>query len=107
LATGLEAGVVRPTSGILCTREIEVAGHRLICTHPDLHRPLRPGEALAYSCNTYFAAVAAQLGRPSFDATLRALGLPASDPAQPLTAAALGVEGIQATPRQLLDMMTR
>src|SRR5450755_2347061 len=40
IAAALESGVVSDRTGILCTREVTVAGHRLTCTHPDFHRPL-------------------------------------------------------------------
>ena len=107
LAAALESGVLDGRTGILCTRQVTVAGHRLICTHSDLHRPLRPAEALAHSCNVFFATIAARLSRSAFDQSLASLGLPPSDPSQPVTAAALGVAGARATPRQLLDMLSR
>ena len=107
LAAALEAGVITPQSGILCTREVTVAGHRLTCTHPDLHRPLLPAEALAHSCNVFFATVSARLSRSAFDGTSVSLGLPRSSPGRPLAAAALGLDGIQATPRRLLEMIAR
>lgn len=107
LAAALEAETITDRTGILCTRDVVVAGHRLTCTHPDLHRPLEPAEALAYSCNVYFARVAARLPRPALDRALTSLGLPPSDPGVPLAAAALGLEGLRASPRRLLDMMLR
>jgi stage II sporulation protein D len=107
LAAALESGVITPQTGILCTREVTIGGHRLICTHPDLHRPLTPAEALAYSCNVFFATVSARLSRSAFDDASVRLGLPRSNPGLPLGLAALGLEGVQATPRRLLEMMTR
>ncbi len=107
LAAALESGVINERTGLLCSREAVVAGHRLVCTHPDLHRSLRPAEALAHSCNVFFATVAARLPRTSLDRALVSLGLPPSDPSLPVAAAALGVEGIRASPRHLLDLMVR
>jgi stage II sporulation protein D len=107
LAAALESGVITPQTGILCTREVTIAGHRLICTHPDLHRPLLPAEALAYSCNVFFATVSGRLSRSAFDDASVRLGLPPSSPAFPLAAAALGLDGVQATPRRLLEMIAR
>ena len=107
LAAALEVGVIDERTRILCTREVAVAGHQLRCTHPDLHRPLGPTEALAHSCNVYFATVAARLPRAALDRTLNDLGLPPSDPGLPVAAAALGIEGLRAPPRQLLDMLVR
>lgn len=107
IAAGLEAGIIDEHTGILCRREVTVAGHRLACTHPDFHRPLTPAEALAHSCNVYVASVAERLPRAALDRALNSLGLPASDPSQPAAGAALGVEGIRATPRQLVEMIGR
>ena len=107
LAAALESGAITPQTSILCTREVTVAGHRLICTHPDLHRPLLPAEALAHSCNVFFATVSAHLSRSAFDDASVRLGLARSSPAFPVAAAALGIEGIEATPRRLLEMLAR
>jgi stage II sporulation protein D len=107
LAAAFESGVIDQGSAIACNRVITVDGHRLTCTHPDLHRPLKAGEALAHSCNTFFATVAARVPRASFDRALADLGLPSSDPRHPIAAAALGIEGIRATPRQLLMLLAR
>jgi SpoIID/LytB domain protein len=107
LAAALESGVITSQTGILCAREVTITGHRLICTHPDLHRPVLPAEALAYSCNVFFATVGARLSRSAFDDTSLRLGLPRSGPALPLAAAALGIEGVLATPRRLLEMTAR
>ena len=107
IAAAIESGLIDARSGIICNRTVIVAGHRLTCTHPDLHRPLTPAEALAHSCNVYVASVAARLPRPAFDRALSSLGLTASDPAEPVVAAAVGVEGVRATPRQLVELMAR
>jgi len=107
LAAALESGVINAHSGILCTRTQTVAGHQLLCTHPDLHRPLEPAEALAQSCNVYFATVASRLPRAAFDRALVSLGLPPSDASVSVAAAALGLAGTRSSPRQLLGMMAR
>jgi SpoIID/LytB domain protein len=107
LAAALEAGVIDERAAILCTRRIAVAGHTLACAHPDRHQPLRAVDALAHSCNVFFANVAARLSRASLDRALVSLGLSPSDPAHPVPAAALGIAGIRATPRQLLGAMVR
>jgi penicillin-binding protein 2 len=107
LAAALESGVVTERTAILCTRTVVVAGRTLTCSHPDLHRPLRPAEALAHSCNVYFATIAGRLPRTSLDAALGALGLMPSHAGRPVAAAALGIDGIRASPRQLVSMMAR
>jgi stage II sporulation protein D len=107
LAAALESGTIDERTGIVCTRRVSIDGHALTCTHPDLHRPLRPAEALAHSCNVYFAAVASRLPRSALDRSLASLGLPPSDPARPVAVTALGIGGAPVTPRRLLDMIAR
>lgn len=107
LAAALESGTITERTGVLCLRTTRVAGQSLTCAHPDLHRPLRAAEALAYSCNTFFASIAGRLPRAAFDRVLRDLGLPPAAASTPLAAEALGIDGIRATPRQLLSMIDR
>lgn len=107
LAAALESGIATARTGIPCAKETTVAGHHLVCTHPDLHRPLLPAEALAHSCNTYFTTLAARTPRSAFDRVLADLGLPPADPAAPLPAVAVGLEGIQVAPRRLLDAVAK
>jgi membrane peptidoglycan carboxypeptidase len=107
LAAALEAGAISPRTGLLCTREVRVAGHSLTCTHPDLQRPLRPAEALAHSCNTFFTTVAARTPRSVLDRVLTDLGLPTTDASVPLAAAAVGIEGIRVAPRRLIDAIAK
>lgn len=107
LAAALEAGVIGPRSGLLCAHETRVAGQTLTCAHPDLQRPLQPAEALAHSCNTFFTTIAARTPRSVFDRVLTDLGLPTTDPAVPLPAAAVGLEGIRIAPRRFIDALSR
>ncbi len=57
----LESGKVDSQTALLCRRPLDIAGHRLDCSHPDTHQPLDPATALAYSCNSYFTTVATRL----------------------------------------------
>src|SRR5439155_1378487 len=41
-----------------CRRTLRIAGKRMDCAHPELAAPLHAEEALAYSCNSYFAGMA-------------------------------------------------
>ena len=107
IAAALDAHLIDDRTGIVCTRTVSVAGHRLTCTHPDLHRPLTPAEALTYSCNVYMATVAGRLPRAAFDHALTSLGLPPSDPAVSVAASALGLEGNRMTPRALIAAVAR
>ncbi len=108
-----------PDRRIACDRNLVVAGHRLACTHPP-SLPFNAREALAWSCNTYFAQVARTLGPGELGRLLRPTGLlsvtglpaknalaeaaaefqePANPDSQQLTL--LGVNGIRVTPFEL------
>jgi SpoIID/LytB domain protein len=107
LIAASESAVVDPHTAILCRRSITVAGTRLTCVHPDLHRALSPVDALAYSCNYFFATIAARLPRAALDGVLARLGL-APIPAG--TSTVLGADGlgaVRATPADLLRALVR
>jgi cell division protein FtsI/penicillin-binding protein 2 len=104
-----------PATRIACSRQLVVAGHRLACAHPPAP-PFDAREALTWSCNTYFAAVArtlhpgelAQLLRPTgllgptglaSDEAVAAFREPDSPDMEQLTL--LGVEGVHVTPLEL------
>ena len=107
LAAALESGVATARTGVLCAHTVRTAGHQLVCAHPEFHRPLTAVDALAHSCNSYFTTLAARIPRSAFDRVLADLGLPASNPAVPLTAVSVGVEGIRVAPRRLIDAVAR
>jgi cell division protein FtsI/penicillin-binding protein 2 len=107
LATALEQGVANSGTRILCRRTIDVDGRPLTCVHPDFHRALDPVEAIAHSCNVYFATIARRLPRSALDDMLVRVGLTPSNPGTPLVTTALGLGGVRATPRALLDAFCR
>lgn len=104
-----------PETRVACDRRLVVAGRRLACTHPPAP-PFDAREALTWSCNTYFAAVARTLRPGELGALLRPTGLlgvtqivareasaefrePRSVEAEQL--AVLGVDGVRVTPLEL------
>jgi cell division protein FtsI/penicillin-binding protein 2 len=114
-----------PEQRVVCDRKLVVGGHRLACTHP-LAPPFDAREALAWSCNSYFAEVARTLRPGDLGQLLRPTGLlgitdlanrmgtpeqgssmeasaifrePMSPEAEQL--ALLGVDGIRITPLEL------
>ncbi|MPZ18932.1 MAG: SpoIID/LytB domain-containing protein [Luteitalea sp.] len=107
LVGALEAGVVRETSRVRCSRTLHLPPHDLTCAHPDLGQPLTPADALAHSCNVFFATVAKRLPRAAFNRAALALGLSPISADVDLPLAALGLAGESATPRALLAMMQR
>ena len=111
----VSAGQWNPAIRVACNRQLVVAGHRLACTHP-LAPPFDASEALTWSCNTYFAAVARTLRPGELGQLLRPTGLlgvtgletneavaefrePVSADEEQLTL--LGVEGLRVTPLEL------
>ncbi len=72
----LRLGWPRRTPACPCEGEATVKDQIIRCSHPRLRHPLRPAEALAVSCNVWFATVGARLSRARLDGVLAALGLP-------------------------------
>jgi cell division protein FtsI/penicillin-binding protein 2 len=111
----IRAGRWNPAHRVACDRQLVVAGHRLACTHPP-SPPFDAQEALTWSCNSYFAAVARSLQPGELGRLLRPTGLlgptglahqealaefrePSSPDSQQLTL--LGVDGVRVTPLEL------
>ncbi len=107
LVAGLETGTIRSDTRMLCRRHVEIAGRRITCSHPDVGRPIGPAEALAHSCNSYFASLAARLPRGALDRVLGQLGLPPTSPSVPIVSAALGLDGTRVSADQLLAAFVR
>jgi cell division protein FtsI/penicillin-binding protein 2 len=58
LASALSQGRINAQSTVVCRRSLRVANRDLACTHPKEINVFNAEQALAYSCNTYFAALA-------------------------------------------------
>lgn len=100
---------------VACGGNLTIAGHRLACSHPPAPA-FDARQALAWSCNTYFARVAQSLGPGELEALLRSSGILGASGLAPRESAAmfrapqspvetelafLGVEGIRVTPLEL------
>ena len=115
----IATGRWNPDRRIACDRKLVVAGRSLACTHPAAP-PFDVREALAWSCNSYFANVARTLEPGELGRLLRPTELLAvtgfASNVTPTEAAAefresantaesqltlLGVEGIRVTPLEL------
>lgn len=114
----VRAGRWNPANRVACNRQLVIAGHRLACTHPSAP-PFNAREALTWSCNSYFAAVARSLEPGELGRLLRPTGLlgltglagtedreavaefrePHSPDSEQL--ALLGVDGVRVTPLEL------
>jgi len=117
----IAAGRWNPATRVACDRGLVVAGHRLACSHP-ASTPFNAREALTWSCNSYFAAVAhtlepGELGRLlSSSGLLSVTGLANASGGTPDEATAefrepqsadamqlalLGVDGVRVTPLEM------
>jgi len=111
----VEAGRWNAASRVACDRKLSIDGHRLACTHPPAP-PFDAREALTWSCNTYFAAVARTLAPGDLGRMLRITGLLGATALAPAEATAefrepqsaddrqlelLGVDGVRITPLEL------
>jgi len=111
----VSAGRWDPARRVACSRKLRIAGHSMNCSHP-LANPMDAQAALAWSCNTYFAAVAGTLAPGELRNLLAPTGLLSQtgfanseatavfrDPRTPdqnrLTL--LGVDGVLVTPLEL------
>jgi cell division protein FtsI/penicillin-binding protein 2 len=111
----VDTGRWDPSRRVACTRKLRIAGRELNCSHPQSD-PMDAQQALAWSCNTYFAAVAGTLRPGELRALLAPTGLLGqtglakgeatavfrdSQTPNEITLALLGVDGVRVTPLEL------
>lgn len=84
-----------------CSGELRIGGHRLDCSHGPLAVPPDGAEALAYSCNNWFAAMAGRLPRGHLAAELSRWGLGSAREGAAPALLALGIAGVVTTPLEL------
>jgi len=108
LAAALEQLEVLPQTTVFCRRSLYITGQtrewNLACTHPQSDVAFAAREALAYSCNRYFAELADRIPPRQATATLAHYGLvplhaPQSREQKELLV--LGLEGIAVSPAQM------
>jgi cell division protein FtsI/penicillin-binding protein 2 len=114
----LESGRLDASQKLLCRRPLRIGGLSLDCTHPPTMLDFDAEEAIAYSCNSYFAEVATRLSGPELVQAFRKAGLDSpsgfvKDEAsgrieQPsdrerLQLEALGDRGVEVSPLELLE----
>lgn len=113
----LESGKLDPSQKLLCRRVLRIGGVKMDCTHPASVPELDAEEAIAYSCNSYFAHAATRLAGAELQQAFRKAGLDspsglAKDEAaghieipgglEMLQLEALGDRGVEVTPLELL-----
>ncbi len=70
----LRAGVIEEDSRSVCPGRFTGLSFSLPCVHADHLPPFSPAQALAYSCNYYFATLGQRLGRERLVETAREFG---------------------------------
>src|SRR5258705_3855353 len=70
----LRQGLIDRNSRMLCRERYQHNNFAVVCSHPRELAPLNPIEAIAYSCNFYFARLGEQLNEVDFAATLSDFG---------------------------------
>ncbi len=113
----IASGRWAPAQRVACDRSLAIAGHRLSCSHPQL-APFNAREALAWSCNSYFAQLAMSINPGEPGELLRRAGLLGPTGLAPREATAefrepqsrndtsllvLGVARVRATPLELAE----
>jgi stage II sporulation protein D len=101
--TALRAGIINENSRMRCRERYQHEDNVVVCSHPRDLPPLNPAEAIAYSCNYYFAKTGERINADQFAQTLTEFGFDRIVRArwQPTSAIGEG-EFLQVTPIQLL-----
>jgi SpoIID/LytB domain protein len=107
LIAALKAGVISADTRVACPGEATINGVPIRCSHPKLRHALKPSEALAVSCNVYFATIAQHLPRGKLDGVLTALGLPPTPRAVSMPQAGTGLKGTPTAPSAMLRALAR
>jgi cell division protein FtsI/penicillin-binding protein 2 len=113
----LQSGKIDPEQHLVCRRTLTIDGRRMDCTHSPAVTNLDAADAIAYSCNTYFAQVATKLSPSDLAEALERAGLTSRTGLVPdeavgrvsvgadeahLQLQALGYWGVEVTPLELL-----
>ena len=70
----LRAGLINKDSRTVCPGRFNGRSFSLACVHEDHLPPFTPSQAIAYSCNYYFATLGQKLGRDALIETARQFG---------------------------------
>ncbi|MGB7284718.1 MAG: penicillin-binding transpeptidase domain-containing protein [Candidatus Acidiferrum sp.] len=113
----LESGKLQASEKLLCRRPLWIGGVRMDCSHPASVVDLDAEEAIAYSCNSYFAEAATRLSSAELVQAFRRAGLDSPSglvkeevngriempgDRDGLQLEALGDRGVEVTPLELL-----
>ncbi|HZS08894.1 MAG TPA: SpoIID/LytB domain-containing protein [Blastocatellia bacterium] len=70
----MRAGMMDRESLRQCSGKYARDGFEIVCSHPKSNSPFSPVQALAFSCNDYFAHLGERLSEGAFNSTLAAFG---------------------------------
>src|SRR5262245_16846389 len=70
----MRTGIIDTHSAIRCAGHYSTNEFQVVCSHPKSDAPFDLPQALAYSCNYYFARTAERLSKGVFESTLAAFG---------------------------------
>lgn len=107
LVAAFATGIATPETRVPCAGEATVRGQIVRCSHLPLRHPLRPAEALAVSCNVWFATIGERMPRARLDAVLVALGLPPTPAGAPMPLAAAGLRATPSAPLAWVEALSR
>jgi len=114
----LNSSQFNPEERYYCHRKLRIATQTMDCTHPEVPAGFDASEALAYSCNSYFASLTSRLSGEVLRAQFQQAGLLSPSGLVPgeavgrlrdpenreqLQLLALGEDGITVTPLALLN----
>lgn len=113
-AAALEENIISPSERIQCRRIPRMLGESFHCSHPPSALPFNLAGALANSCNYFFTELSIRLSSPALAHWYSAFGFGAAgedaspgevriaDKPRERALAALGEQGVTATPAQVL-----
>jgi stage II sporulation protein D len=81
LLAALRAQAINTDARLSCRKHYRRRGADFTCSHPIYNPPFNSAQALAHSCNYYFARLAERLPHDEFNTTLAAYGLGTHDDA--------------------------
>jgi cell division protein FtsI/penicillin-binding protein 2 len=102
---------IYPQTTAICRRALRIDGRNVDCTHPQSETVFNAEQALAYSCNSYFAELAKRFTAEEATTALSSYGLlensavPANT--QQTQLFILGLEGVSITPLRLAEAYRR
>ena len=113
-AAALEEGIISPSERIMCRRVPRLLGESYHCSHPPASEPFDLAGALANSCNYFFSELSTRLSSSTLTHWYGVFGFGAAgeeatpgevlvpDKPRGKALAALGDQGVTATPAQVL-----